>query len=288
MQLLTKRGCGMSRLNGKAKEVLDACLSAESPEVRAKVYEIVSVSGLEANDPMFLILALTGQMRVLLEAAPAELSQLLNNCQQTLAHSLEQIQIAITQVRETQSQQADTIKQTLETVTNNCVEDIKEAGMAATSAIAQANSETLNQAQQTVSAATELTSTTQALINSVEADRLAHEQDNLELLQQIQEAKDGLKLTIDRTYWMYNDMDKLQNKIRLSTALGSIAPLTALGLAAIAGAIVYGWGLRMYWGDAGNYLTVVKENRSALNYCFTESGERKPGFTCKVVPQKKK
>ena len=278
----------MKKLSSKAKEVLDICLAAESPEIKARVYEILEMSELDSSDPMFLVLALTGQMRVLLEAAPAELSQLLNNCQQTLAHSLEQIQIAITQVRETQSQQADTIKQTLETVTNNCVEDIKQVGMAATSAIAQANSETITQAQQTMTAATELTSTTQALRDEVEADRLAHEQDSLELLQQIKEAKDGLKLAIDRTYWMYNDMDKLQNKIRLSTALGSIAPLTALGLAAIAGAIVYGWGLRMYWGDAGNYLTVVKENRSALNYCFTESGERKPGFTCKVVPQKKK
>ena len=35
----------MSRLNGKASEVLDAILSLESPEVRAKVYEIINVSG---------------------------------------------------------------------------------------------------------------------------------------------------------------------------------------------------------------------------------------------------
>ncbi len=59
-------------------------------------------------------------------------------------------------------------------------------------------------------------------------------------------------------------MNQFQNKIKLSTALGSIAPLTALALAAFAGAIVYGWGLHIYWGDAENYLTVVKENRVAL------------------------
>lgn len=278
----------MKKLNSKAKEVLDICLAAEPPEVKAKVYEILEISELDASDPMFLVLALTGQMRVLLEAAPEELSKLLTAWKEQSAFSIQQIHVALTQVKATQQEQADTIKQTLETVTNNCVEDIKQVGMAATSAIAQANSETLTQAQQTVTAATELTSTTQALINEVEADRLAQAQDNKKLLEEILSAKDGLKLAIDRTYWMYNDMDKLQNKIRLSTALGSIAPLTALGLAAIAGAIVYGWGLRMYWGDAGNYLTVVKENRSALNYCFTSSGERKPGFTCKVVPQKKK
>ena len=96
----------ISKLNRKAKEVLDACLSAESPEVRAKVYELVDVSGLEPDDPMFLILALTGQMRVLLEAAPADLSKLLNEWQSQSNRSLESIQRAITQVEATQQQQA--------------------------------------------------------------------------------------------------------------------------------------------------------------------------------------
>ena len=120
----------MSRVNGKAKEVLDACLSGESPEVRAKVYEIINVSGLEPSDPMFLILALTGQMRVLLEAAPTDLSKLLTDWKQEAAQSLQQIQQAITQVRTTQQKQANTIRQTLEIVSSNCVREIKEAGMA--------------------------------------------------------------------------------------------------------------------------------------------------------------
>ena len=126
----------MSRLNGKAKEVLDACLSSKSPEVRAKVYEVIDVSGLEPSDPMFLILALTGQMRVLLEAAPADLSKLLTDCQEQAAQSLQLLQQAITQVRTTQIQQANTIRQTLEIVSSNCVSSIKEAVMATTSAIA--------------------------------------------------------------------------------------------------------------------------------------------------------
>lgn len=278
----------MKKLSQKALDVLDICLAAESPEVKAKVYEILEISELDASDPMFLVLALTGQMRVLLEAAPLELSQLLTNWKETSASSLESIQQAITQVRTTQQQQANTIKQTLEIVTNNCVKDIKLVGMATTSAIAQANNETLAQATLTAKEAAELTKAVRGLRNSVETDRQTHQQVFQELLQQVKEVKNEFNQAIDRTKGMYVAMDKLQNKIRLSTALGSIAPLTALGLAAITGAVVYGWGLRMYWGDAGNYLTVVKENRSALNYCFTESGERKPGFTCKVVPQKKK
>lgn len=187
-----------------------------------------------------------------------------------------------------QQEQSTTQIENLIRVGKAIVADIQKTGSATTSAIAEANSETLAQAQQTMTAATELKTITVALRDAVEADRLACAQDNEKLLEQIKEAKSGLKLAIDRTYWMYNDLDKLQNKIRLSTALGSMAPLSALGFSAIAGAMIWGWGLHMYWGDAGNYLTVVKENRSALNYCFTESGERKPGFTCKVVPQKKK
>ena len=136
----------MSRLNGKASEVLDTILSLESPEVRAKVYEIINVSGLEADDPMFLILALTGQMRVFLEAAPTELSKLLTEWKESNAQSLDDIYNAISLVQESQQQQADTIAQKIEKVSNKCVSDLKKAGSAATSAIADANSETLAKA----------------------------------------------------------------------------------------------------------------------------------------------
>ena len=77
----------MKKLNSKALEVLDICLAAESPEILAKVYEILEISELDASDPMFLVLALTGQMRVLLEAAPADLSKLLTNWKETSATS---------------------------------------------------------------------------------------------------------------------------------------------------------------------------------------------------------
>jgi len=81
----------VKKLNQKAKEVLDICLAAESPEILAKVYEILEISELDSSDPMFLVLALTGQMRVLLEAAPADLSKLLNNWKETSATSLQSI-----------------------------------------------------------------------------------------------------------------------------------------------------------------------------------------------------
>ncbi len=161
----------MSRLNGKASEVLDACLSSESPEVRAKVYEIINVSGLEADDPMFLILALTGQMRVLNEAAPAELSKLLSDWKESNAKSLEEIYNAITLIQETQQQQALTIAEKIEKVSNKCVSDIKNAGSAATSAIADANSETLAQASDVRDEVRRLKNEIQSLYALLEKDR---------------------------------------------------------------------------------------------------------------------
>ncbi len=71
----------MSLLNGsavQAREVIDFCMANESPELKAKVFEILSRSGLEPNDPMFMALLLTGQMRVLIEAAPEGLNRLLS------------------------------------------------------------------------------------------------------------------------------------------------------------------------------------------------------------------
>lgn len=278
----------MSKLNGKALEVLDACLSEESPEVRAKVYEIVDLSGLEPNDPMFLVLALTGQMRVLLEAAPAELTQLLNNWKQTSASSLEQIQIAITQVLATQQQQADTIRQTIETVANNCVEDIKEVGMATTTAIASANSETLTQAQQTVTAAAQLTNAVIALIDKAESDRQTHQLLLQEISQQVVDARSGLNQAVDRTKGMYGAMDKLQNKIRLSAAIGSMAPLTVVGVAMVAGGIIWAMIMHFYWGEAEKYLPVIKQNQAAFDKCFNSEGLVKIGMDCKLLSKKVK
>ena len=161
----------MSKFNGKVSQVLDACLSSESSEVRAKVYEIINLSGLEADDPMFLILALTGQMRVFLETAPAELSKLLKEWKESNSRSLEQISQTILLIEEKQQKQVDTIKKNLEIVSSQCVSQIKEAGMAATSAIADANSETLAQAKKVCDRANELKEDVAQLRHDLKEDR---------------------------------------------------------------------------------------------------------------------
>lgn len=104
----------MSLHKNRAEEILDLCLSNEPPQMRAKVYEIVNQSGLEPNDPMFLVLALTGQMRVFLETAPMELQELLGAWKAQNKESLKELIEAIS-----------SIKQNLEFVNAEFVSDVR-------------------------------------------------------------------------------------------------------------------------------------------------------------------
>ncbi len=277
----------MSRLNGKASEVLDACLSSESPEVRAKVYEIINLSGLEADDPMFLVLTLTGQMRVFLEAAPAELSKLLTEWKEKNARSLEEIHTAIAVVKETQQQQADSMRQNLEIVSQRCVSDIKEAGMAATSAIAEANSETLAQAQQACNRANELKEEVMALRTRVEADRQANE-DVLEvLLKRIGQTTRGLEKAVGQI----NDSGAAIRRLQQNTVwikwADWFSPLWALLVVGGVGLVAGGWLMSLKYND---YLDVygrnlMKWNSDRILKCMDD---KNPKCTIWIVPPERR
>ena len=142
----------MSLINSsanRARKMIDFHLASEPPEFKAKVFEILNFSGLEPNDPMFLALLLTGQIRVFLEAALEELPRLLSEWKQEMARSLETLMSAMAYFSKKSLEQAETIKENMEAVSQKCVCDIKEAGMSTVGAIADANNETLEQLQQT-------------------------------------------------------------------------------------------------------------------------------------------
>lgn len=273
----------MSKLNGKAKAVLDACLSAESPEVRAKVYELVDVSGLEPNDPMFLILALTGQMRVLLEAAPADLAKLLNDWQSQSNRSLESIQQAITQVEVTQQQQADRIRQTLEQVTTDCVEDIKEVGMAATGAIAEANSETLAQARLAIQRVEELKDEVMTLRTSVEADR----QTNINVLEvvlgRLGKSTKGLETAITQINGANTAITRLQQNTQWIKFTEWFSPLAALVIVLLIGGGGSWWAMSLKYNDPLNVIgrDLVDWNADRIFKCREDNN---PKCTIWVVP----
>ena len=135
----------MPKNDQKAREILELCLSSELPEYRHRVYEIISLSGLDASDPMFLILALTGQIKVFLESAPNELHQLLAEWKQQNADSLSQIQQTVTLAEKLQQSQLVSAQEALKSISADCSANIKKVGMETANAIAEANGDTLEQ-----------------------------------------------------------------------------------------------------------------------------------------------
>ena len=273
----------MKKLSSKALEVLDICLAAESPEIKAKVYEIIEISELDASDPIFLVLALTGQMRVLLEAAPADLSKLLNNWKEASATSLQTIQQAIELVKSTQAQQADTIRQTLEIVAKDYVEDIKEAGMATTSAIAQANSETLSQARLAALRAIELKDEVVTLRTCVESDRKTNEDVLKVLLQRIGQTTGGLSTAIGQINEANTGLRRLQQNTVWIKMADWFSPLAALAIVALVG---FGSGIWVTWlkyNDSTNSLgrDLVEWNRERIIKC---ADDKNPKCTIWLVP----
>ena len=238
-------GLGDSNGNGsnsaKAKEVLDFCLSAESPELKAKVYEIVALSGLEPSDPMFLILALSGQMRVFLEAAPKDLGRLLANWKQESASSLLKITSAITSIEQTHQEQALVIKENMEAVSLEYISRIKEAGMATTSAIAEANSETLSRVRQTLEQNRHLKSEIAALEASVEAGRKENVKIMTALIDRLKSETENHSKVQKQMSSSYSAIKNLQQKTLWLKFADWFSPLLALAIVGGSSFLAGGW-----------------------------------------------
>ena len=236
---------GLGDSNGsdsaKAKEVLDFCLSAESPELKAKVYEIIGRSGLEPSDPMFLVLALTGQMRVFLEAAPAELNQLLSEWKRESASSLSEITSAIAFVKQAQQEQAEAIRENMEAYRLAYVTEIKEAGMATTSAIAEANGETLERVGQTKRQSEQLLEKLTALqvnIDNNEQKSIKSKQAFVEWVGKTTKELNQIRQKLDRSH---SAIEKLQLKTGWLKWAEWFSPLLALTIVGGAGFLAGGW-----------------------------------------------
>ena len=234
----------MSLLNGsavKAREVIDFCMTSESPELKAKVFEIIIRSGLEPDDPMFMALLLTGQMRVLIEAAPEELGQLLNEWKQESAESLSEINSAISLVKDTQQEQALAIKMHMEAVSQQCVSDIKDAGMATTSAIADANSETLEQVLKNKKQSEELSLTLTTLQAEAKADREKNIENMNALIGWVNKTTEQFKLTQQQIQSCQKDLRLLQSKTLWLKWADWFAPIWALTIVGGTSFLVGGW-----------------------------------------------
>jgi|GEM_PF-1284039 len=225
----------MSKLNGKAKALLDSCLSAESPESKAKIYKIIALSGLDATDPMFLVLALTGQLRVLLETAPADLSQLLTEWRQQSDQSIQKIEFVMERLAETQQSQAEIVRGNLEEVTEDYAEKIKRVGMATVSAISEANNETLKQASVAVLNTTQMNAEVVKLKESVEQSRMENTQAIRTLLERVNSPIQTLQTVTREVNKANSQIQSLQDNAMLITALRWFSPLLALALVGVCG-----------------------------------------------------
>lgn len=168
------------------------------------------------------------------------------------------------------------------------VSEIQSSGSAATSAIASANTEVLNHSRAAVTEATELLDQLMAFHASIETDRETNENVLKALLRKIGETTKDLEKTQKQINDSHTALAKLQQNTKWIKLTEWFSPLTALGLAAVAGALVWGWGLHMYWGPAEKYLPVIKKNQAAFDKCFNKEGLVKIGMDCQIVYKKAK
>ena len=266
----------MSPLNDKAREVLDFCLAHESPQIRSKVYEIINLSGLDKSDPLFLVLALTGQIRVFLEAAPVELRQLLDDWKKQNAESLSQIESAISLVINSHQNQADIIKQNLETVTSQCVSDIKEAGMATTGAIAAANEETLAQARQARESARELIEQASSLHASIEAERQANKETMTSIVAKFQQTTVELNAANLELKNAILSAKKFQQQASWAKQTEWFTPLLALLVMGFSGGIAGGWLTSRFYNSPTEVLgrNLLEWNRQQLVECMQNNNSQ--------------
>lgn len=276
----------MRKLNGsavKAREVIDFCMANEPDDLKAKVFEIISRSELEPNDPMFMTLLLTGQIRVFLEAAPLELGQLLSEWKQQNANSLSEITTAIERVNKMQQEQAEVIRENMETVSSVCVADIKEAGMATVGAIAQANSENFERAAKIEKQNEELKKEIIALHAQVKAERQQNTESIKTVTDWVEKTTTRQETVNQQISRSISEVGKIQqNKVWLRIADGFYCfPVLVIGIWIIMGGT--------WWAASRKYnrpihvfgRNLVTWNVDRFDHCFETEN---PKCTVWIVP----
>jgi hypothetical protein len=276
----------MSLLNGsaaRAREMIDFHMASESPEFKAKVFEIINFSGLEPNDPMFLALLLTGQMRVFLEAAPKELHRLLEEWKLETAKSFSKLMSAMTQISEAQQEQAEIFRENMELVSIKYVCDLKKAGMATTSAIADANSETLEQVKETKQQNEELSKTLATLQAEAKADREKNIENMNALIMWVNKTNKQFKLTQQQIQSSHSDLRKLQQKTLWLKFADWYSPLSALVIVGGACFMAGGWLTFQKYNGAIDQLgrNIATWNLDRIVKC---QDDKNPKCTVWIVP----
>jgi hypothetical protein len=178
-------------------------LKDSSSQMRAKVYEVINQSGLKPNDPMFLVLALTGQMRVFLEAAPEQLGELLLDWKSQSSKSIAELTKALAEVKASQLEHLGTIEGSIKEINNEGINNLRASHKTLISEILSANTEVEQQIQESLKELIKIQS-------EIKADR----ETNIRVMRSLIE---GVSKT-------NKDLDKLNLKIQKSiTSLNKIS-----------------------------------------------------------------
>ena len=163
---------------------------------------------------------------------------------------MREIASSISTVQKTHIEQASVIKENLEAVSNKCVSDIKEAGMSTVGAIAEANSETLEQVQNNKKQSEELFERLEVFQTEAKAERKKQSEDTIEFVNYVNKATEQLKLARQQIRYSHSQLKLLQQKTFWIKLADWVSPLSAL---AIVGGFCF---------VAGGWLTYQKYNQS--------------------------
>lgn len=139
----------------------------------------------------------------------------------------------------------DKATENLLSVSQKCVADIKEAGMATVSAIADANSETLSQIQQVKKQNEELLEETKVLQLEAKKDKEQTLENKKAFAKFVGQTTSELSQTHKLVDSSHSDLKKLQSKTNWLEWANWFAPLSALAIAVGAGLLAGGWFTRL-------------------------------------------
>jgi hypothetical protein len=180
-------------------------------------------------------------------------------------------------------EQAETIIKNLIQVALAATADIQTSGMAATSAIAEANSEVLNQSRATVGEAQQLKDQIQALRASVDKDRETNENVLKVLLERMGQSIGGLNTAIKQINKASNDIQKLQQGTALVKFADWFSPLFALLVALIVGFGGGWWAMWLKYSEPDSVLgrRLVQWNIERILKCQQDNN---PKCTIWILP----
>jgi len=237
---------------------LDGIITRMTAEHKEKIVRTAKRLNLPDDDVLFLYIGAVEYTVQLCEDVLGGIS----NERHKIEQSSQSIQL-------NQQQQSQNLTENLIQAGRDIVCEIQSSGSAATSAIAEANTEVLNQSRATVTEATELKEELSAFRATVETDRETNEKVLTALLRKIGETTLELKKTQKKIEENHTAIAKLQRNTKWIKLTEWFSPLAALVIVLLIGAGGGIWVMSLLYNDSTNTLgrNLVQWNLDRLLKC---------------------